>query len=147
MMPPYTTRHAQAGTRATLPAIACWPNQYPDYEITIEVLEFASVCPRTGLPDYGKITLRYLPHKRCVELKSLKLYITAFRTLGIFQENAVNRILDDVVKAAKPRWAVVTGEFNPRGGMRTIIEAQFPRRPTRRRQRGLRAVAEQLVVV
>ena len=79
--------------------------------------EFTSVCPKTGLPDFGKLTLRYVPDKQCLELKSLKMYLLAYRNLGIFQENVVNRFLRDVVKAAKPVRATVIGEFTPRGGL------------------------------
>ncbi|MFQ5817078.1 MAG: preQ(1) synthase [Terriglobia bacterium] len=119
--------HARAGVRAPLPALETWENQFPGYEITISVPEYTSVCPRTGLPDFGTITLHYMPDKSCVELKSLKNYIHAYRNLGIFYENAVNRILRDVVAAAKPVWAVVRGEFTPRGGMHTTVEARYAR--------------------
>src|SRR5262249_28283099 len=84
------------------------------------------MCPKTGLPDFGTITLRYEPDKLCLELKSLKSYINAYRDLGIFYENAVNRILKDVVAACKPVRATVTGEFNTRGGMRSTVEASYP---------------------
>ena len=123
----YTERHAQAGARARMPALECWPNQHPGYEVIIEIPEFTSVCPRTGLPDFGTLRIRYGPKKWCVELKSLKLYINGFRSVGIFQENAVNRILNDFVAAVKPAWAVVTGEFNARGGMKTTVEARHPK--------------------
>ena len=112
--------------KAKLPELECWPNQYPGYEVTVEITEFTSVCPRTGLPDFGTVRIRYSPNRWCVELKSLKYYINGFRDVGIFQENAVNRILIDFVKAVKPAWAVVTGEFNVRGGLRTIVEARTP---------------------
>jgi 7-cyano-7-deazaguanine reductase len=125
--PEYTTEHARGGIDAELPAIETWENQYHGYEITITIPEFTCICPRTGLPDFGTITIHYLPDKLCLELKSLKSYIVAFRNLGIFNENAVNRILDDLARAAKPRWAVVKGEFSARGGMRTVIEARYPR--------------------
>ena len=98
----YTTSHARAGIAAPLPRLATWPNQYPRYEITITIPEFTSVCPKTGLPDFGTLTLRYQPRGRCVELKSLKYYLLAYRNLGIFYENAVNRMLDDVVAACRP---------------------------------------------
>ena len=124
--PLYTARHAEAGTRARLPALECWPNQYPGYEITIEILEFTSVCPRTGLPDFGVVRIVYRPGRGGGELKSLKYYVNGFRQIGIFQENAVNRILGDFVRAVKPARAVVTGEFNARGGMRTVVEARYP---------------------
>ncbi len=89
----YTDEHARAGVAAALPEIETWPNQYPDYEIEIVTPEFTSVCPKTGLPDFGKLVLRYVPDKRCLELKSYKMYLLAYRSLGIFQENVVNRVL------------------------------------------------------
>lgn len=110
-----------------MPKIETWQNQFANYEITIEVPEFTSVCPRTGLPDFGTITVRYLPNKLCIELKSFKYYILGFRNLGIFYENAVNRILKDLVRACRPKWMIVRGEFNIRGGMKTIVEARFPK--------------------
>jgi len=122
----YTDKHASAGITHPLPRIGIWKNQFSNYEITIEVPEFTSICPRTGLPDFGHITVHYLPNKFCVELKSFKYYILEFRNLGIFYENAVNRILKDLVKATKPKWMVVRGEFNTRGGMKTTVEARFP---------------------
>ena len=124
----YTSKHAASGTKASLPHIETWENQYRGYEITITIPEYTSICPRTGLPDFGTITLNYLPESKCLELKSLKYYILAYRNLGIFYENAVNRILEDVVRACRPRWAVVRGEFSARGGMRTTIEARYPRK-------------------
>jgi len=124
----YTDEHARAGTQAPLPDIETWANQYPGYEIEIVVPEFTSVCPKTGLPDFGRITLRYEPDKRCLELKSFKLYLLAYRNLGIFYENAVNRILRDVVKAARPVRATVTGEFTPRGGISTTVTASWSRK-------------------
>ncbi|MBI3406467.1 MAG: NADPH-dependent 7-cyano-7-deazaguanine reductase QueF [Acidobacteria bacterium] len=127
-MPGYTENHARAGIKARLPEIETWPNQFPGYTITIRVPEYSSVCPKTGLPDFGAITIEYVPRKLCLELKSLKLYLLAFRNLGIFYENAVNRILRDVVAATKPEWCRVRGEFTPRGGMTTTIEARWPRK-------------------
>ncbi len=126
----YTSEHARAGTEGRLPAIETWHNQYRGYEITISIPEYTSICPRTGLPDFGTITIHYLPEKRCLELKSLKYYILAYRNLGIFYENAVNRILEDVARACRPKWAVVRGAFTARGGMRTTVEARYPRRRT-----------------
>ena len=123
----YTDEHAQAGVDAKLPEIETWPNQYPGYEIEIVLPEFTSVCPKTGLPDHGEITLRYVPDRLCLELKALKMYMLAYRNLGIFQENAVNRFLQDVVKACKPVAATVTGEFTPRGGVYTKIAASYER--------------------
>jgi len=132
----YTDEHARSGVDAALPEIETWPNQYPDYEIEIIMPEFTAVCPKTGLPDFGKIVLRYVPGRRCLELKSYKMYLLAYRELGIFQENAVNRVLRDVVKAAKPVLASVTGEFSPRGGLATVVTATWSR--ARRAPRGKR---------
>ena len=125
-MADYTEEHAQSGISADLPIIECWPNQYPGYEITITMPEFTSICPKTGLPDFGTITIRYRPDKLCLELKSLKTYFTAYRNLGIFYENAVNRILRDIVNACQPVSLRITGEFTARGGMRSVIEAEYP---------------------
>ncbi|MEO0102542.1 MAG: preQ(1) synthase [candidate division WOR-3 bacterium] len=127
----YTEEHARAGLKEKLPTIETFPSQFEDYEITIEIPEYTSICPRTGLPDFGKITIRYIPNKRCVELRSLKYYILGYRNLGIFYENAVNRILKDFVRACRPKWCQVHGEFNIRGGMRSIIEAEYPRKRRR----------------
>jgi 7-cyano-7-deazaguanine reductase len=124
----YTQEHAHAGVDAELPAIECWENQYPGYEIEIEMPEFTSVCPRTGLPDHGNLTLRYVPDKWCLELKSLKTYMLAYRNLGIFQENIVNRFLRDIVQAAQPVSATMVGEFTPRGGVYTKITANWSRK-------------------
>ena len=131
-MPRKTANPATAGLKDKLPALETFPNQFAGYEITVEIPEFTSVCPKTGLPDFGTIVLRYVPAKKVLELKSLKEYITAYRSLGIFYENAVNRILDDVVRACRPVSAVVTGEFNPRGGIRSMVEAVFPRPRSRK---------------
>lgn len=121
----YTDEHAEAGVQATLPDIETWPNQYGQYEIEIVMPEFTSVCPKTGLPDHGTLRLIYTPRERCLELKSLKMYTLAYRNLGIFQENAVNRMLADVVKAADPMQATVIGEFAPRGGVSTRVTATY----------------------
>src|SRR5512146_2162571 len=126
-MPRYTDEHARAGLKHDFPDIETWPNQFPQYEIVIDIPEFTSVCPKTGLPDFGVLTIRYMPDKRCLELKSLKEYLLAYRNLGIFQENIVNRVLEDVVRATKPVWAEVTGEFKPRGGIATVVTARWPR--------------------
>ncbi|MGA3212376.1 MAG: preQ(1) synthase [Terriglobales bacterium] len=123
----YTSAHAKSGLRAVLPEIETWPNQFPGYEITVDIPEFTSVCPKTGLPDFGLLTVRYMPDRQCLELKSIKEYLLAYRNLGIFQENIVNRVLEDVVRAAQPVWAVVRGEFHPRGGIGTMVEARWPR--------------------
>lgn len=125
--PRYTPEHAKAGLDAKFPEIECWPNQFPRYEIVIDDPEFTSVCPKTGLPDFGRIVIRYMPDKRCLELKSIKEYLFSYRNLGIFQENVVNQVLEDVVKWAKPVWAEVTGEWRPRGGISGTIVARWPR--------------------
>ena len=125
-MTDYTKVHARSGIDTPLPKIETFENQFKNYEIMISIPEFTSVCPKTGIPDFGTITVRYIPRQWCAELKSLKMYILAYRNLGIFYENAVNRILRDFVKATKPIRAVVTGEFNVRGGMKSTIEARYP---------------------
>jgi len=123
----YTREHAEAGLDAKFPEIETWPNQFPSYEIVVDDPEFTSVCPKTGLPDFGTLTIRYMPDERCLELKSLKEYLQAYRNLGIFQENIVNRVLEDVVKWARPVWAEVKGDFRPRGGISTTVVARWPR--------------------
>jgi len=123
----YTPEHAESGLNAKLPEIETWPNQFPGYEIVIDVPEFTSVCPKTGLPDFGVLWIRYMPNKDCLELKSLKEYLTSYRNMGIFQENIVNRVLEDVVRATRPKWAEVKGEFRPRGGIGTVVIARHPR--------------------
>jgi 7-cyano-7-deazaguanine reductase len=125
-MPGYTDEHARAGINAKLPKIETWPNQFPGYAITTRYPEYTSMCPKTGLPDYGTITIEYEPRRECLELKSLKMYLLAYRNLGIFYENAVNRMLADIVAAAKPVWCIVRGEFTARGGLTTTIEARWP---------------------
>ena len=126
----YTDEHAASGLDAKFPELECWPNQFPqnDYWIEIKTPEFTSVCPKTGLPDHGTITIRYIPDRDCLELKALKMYWLAYRNLGIFQENAVNRILRDCATACKPREMIVTGEFTPRGGVYSTITASWKRR-------------------
>jgi 7-cyano-7-deazaguanine reductase len=124
----YTEEHARAGVEAPLPEIEVWENQFPGYQIEIRMPEFTSLCPKTGLPDHGTITILYVPDKWCLELKSLKLYMLAYRNLGIFQENLVNRFLRDIVRAAKPVSASVVGEFTPRGGVFSKIAASWSRK-------------------
>jgi 7-cyano-7-deazaguanine reductase len=127
-MAKYTRAHARAGLKVRLPKLEVLPNHYKDYQIKISIPEYTSLCPKTGLPDAGTITIEYEPDQHFVELKSLKLYILAYRNLGIFYENAVNRILRDFTKAVEPVWAVVRGEFNPRGGISSVIEAKYHKR-------------------
>ncbi len=123
----YTEKEAKAGLDVALPSIECWPNQFQDYEIEIEIPEFTSICPKTGLPDFGTITIRYQPNEFCVELKSLKQYFLEYRNVGIFYENVINRVLNDFVAACQPVWAEVIGEFTPRGGIRSRAKARYPR--------------------
>ena len=123
----YTDDHACGGLDAPLPEIETWPNQFRDYEIEIDLPEFSSVCPKTGLPDFGRLQLRYVPDKVCLELKSYKMYLLAYRNIGIFQENVVNRVLQDVVAATKPVSATVIGDFAARGGLTTLVTATYQR--------------------
>jgi len=125
-VPEYTDEHAISGLDAKLPTIETWPNQYPDYEICVEIPEYNAICPKTGLPDFGSLTIRYVPAERCLELKSLKLYIVAYRNVGIFYENAVNRILADCVTACRPKRMTVTGKFSSRGGISSTVEVRYP---------------------
>ncbi len=102
-------------------------NQYPDrdYNIVHTAPEFTSVCPKTGQPDFGTIVIEYVPDKLCIELKSLKLYLQSYRNEGIFYETLTNQILDDLVKVCKPRYMLITAEFTTRGGISSIIEAEY----------------------
>jgi 7-cyano-7-deazaguanine reductase len=127
-MAEYKKKHAESGLQEKLPRLEALPNKFRGYTITINIPEYTSLCPRTGLPDAGMITIEYEPDASFVELKSLKLYILGYRNIGIFYENAVNRILKDFVKAVKPRWARVRGEFNPRGGITSVVEAKYRRK-------------------
>ena len=122
----YTDEHAHSGVAEPLPELECFPNQYPaaDYTIEITFPEFDSVCPKTGLPDSGTVSIEYVPNKVCVELKSLKLYYLAYRNLGIFSENVVNRVFEDLQKTLKPRKLKVRGEFSARGGIYTNVERE-----------------------
>ena len=123
----YTEDHAKAGLDTVFPPIETWENQFQSYEILVDDPEFTSVCPKTGLPDFGVLTIRYMPRERCLELKSLKEYLFCYRNLGIFQENIANQVLNDIVKATDPVWALVKGDFRPRGGISTVVEAFYPR--------------------
>jgi 7-cyano-7-deazaguanine reductase len=102
-----------------------FPNPRPerDYEIAIDCPEFTSVCPKTGLPDFGEIRIRYVPDRLCVELKSLKYYLIEFRNRGIFYESVTNQILDDLVTLLQPRRMTVVGDFSVRGGIKTAVTA------------------------
>lgn len=107
--------------------IETFPNPKPErnYEIAIECPEFTSVCPKTGLPDFGTITIRYVPDELCLELKALKYYLIDFRNRGIFYETVTNQILDDLVAACRPRRMSVTGDFTVRGGIKTVVIAEY----------------------
>jgi 7-cyano-7-deazaguanine reductase len=104
-----------------------FPNPRPerDYEIEIRCPEFTSLCPKTGLPDFGEIAIRYVPDRACIELKALKYYLIDYRNQGIFYEAATNKILDDLVEACHPRKMTVTGAFSVRGGITTTVTAEY----------------------
>ena len=123
----YTDDHARSGLDTSFPPIETFENQFQAYEILIDDPEFTSVCPKTSLPDFGVITIRYMPRKHCLELKSLKEYLFCYRNLGIFQENIANQVLNDIVKATDPVWCEVKGDFRPRGGISTVVTAYYPR--------------------
>jgi 7-cyano-7-deazaguanine reductase len=115
---------------ATAPStqLESFPNPRPerDYEIHMECPEFTCVCPRTGQPDFATIKIRYVPDKLCIELKALKLYLWSFRDQGAFHEAVINKILDDLVAACRPRKMTVIGDFNVRGGIHTTVTASHP---------------------
>lgn len=113
-------------------------NKYPqrDYTVNIEFPEFSCVCPRTGLPDFATIKIEYIPDKLIVELKSLKMYFISFRNVGMFHENVVNKILEDLVAVGKPRWAKVVAEFNVRGGIKTTVSAEYQSPSLKKKQSG-----------
>jgi 7-cyano-7-deazaguanine reductase len=104
-----------------------FPNRYAsrDYTVEFDCPEFTSLCPVTGQPDFARINITYLPDEKCLESKSLKLYLFSFRTIGMFHEEITNRILDDLVAACAPRWARVRGTMNPRGGISIIVTAEY----------------------
>lgn len=108
-------------------SIEVFPNQYPDREYTVihEAPEFTSLCPKTGQPDFATIILEYTPDQLCIELKSLKLYYHSFRNEGVYFETLTNKILDDLVAACSPRYMHVTAEFNTRGGISSVVEAEY----------------------
>lgn len=105
------------------------PKSDRDYEIAFECPEFTCVCPLTGQPDFATLRIRYLPDQLCVELRSLKLYLGSYRSEGAFHEAVVNRILDDLAAATRPRWMEVAGDFNVRGGIHTVVTAAHGTRP------------------
>ncbi|MBE7410539.1 MAG: preQ(1) synthase [Leptospiraceae bacterium] len=109
------------------PVIETFTNIYElkDYLIEFTIPEFTAICPKTGLPDFGTIEISYKPHKKCIELKSLKEYILFFRNIGIFHENVVNKILEDIVKHSEPLYLKVRGDFHIRGGIKTIVTREY----------------------
>ena len=106
-----------------LKLLEVFKNQYPsrDYMVSHIASEFTSLCPKTGQPDFGKIMIEYIPDKLCVELKSLKIYLSSYRNDGIFYESVTNKILDDLVSVCKPRYMKITADFNVRGGISSVI--------------------------
>lgn len=112
------------------PVIEVWENKYPEklYTVQLDIPEFTCICPKTGLPDFAVIRIEYSPAKFCVELKSFKLYTIFYRNVGIFHEHLVNRILDDFTAVCKPRWARISAQFNPRGGITTSVTAEYGRK-------------------
>ena len=112
---------------SSAPPLETFPTPRPgrDFEIAIACPEFTSMCPKTGLPDFGTITIRYVPDAACLELKALKYYLLAFRNQGIFYEAATNRILDDLVAACQPRRMTVVGDFTARGGITTKVPGEY----------------------
>lgn len=112
------------------PVIEVFKNQYADKDYTVRLScpEFTCICPKTGLPDFATVYLTYIPDKTCIELKSFKLYLVAYRNVGIFHENLVNKVLEDVVKACHPRWAKVEGVVTPRGGIQTTVSVEYKKK-------------------
>ena len=124
------SRSATTGRARATPTIETFPNPRPgrDYEIAIRCSEFTSVCPKTGLPDFGEIRISYVPGERCIELKALKYYMLDFRNRGIFYEAVTNQILDDLVAVCAPRRMTVVGDFSARGGITTTVTAAYEKR-------------------
>ena len=118
-------------------ALDTFPYEYPGKDITIniETDEFTAVCPWSGLPDFATIRIDYIPLKVCIELRSLKYYLLSYRNVGIYQEHAANRILDDLVACADPKWMRVVADYKIRGGIHTVASREYIRRGTRRRRR------------
>lgn len=109
------------------PSLELFENPRPgrDYTITIRCPEFTSVCPKTGQPDFGEITIEYIPDRQCIELKSLKYYLQSYRNQGVFYERLTNDILDDLARAARPQWMRITSRFTPRGGITTDVSVEY----------------------
>jgi 7-cyano-7-deazaguanine reductase len=125
--PPETAIFPRECYNFSMPPLETFPNPQPgrDYEIAIRCPEFTSVCPKTGLPDFGEIRITYTPDERCIELKSLKYYLVDYRQKGIFYEAVTNQILDDLVAACSPRRMTVVGDFTARGGITTAVTATY----------------------
>lgn len=109
------------------PKIGVWRNKYQDkeYTVALDIPEFTCICPKTGLPDFANIKIEYSPDEYCIELKSFKMHTIFYRNIGIFHEHLINKMLDDFVKACNPRWAKISGVFNPRGGITTTVSAEY----------------------
>jgi 7-cyano-7-deazaguanine reductase len=116
-------------------ALETFPYEYPgnDITMTIETDEFTAVCPWSGLPDFAAIHIQYIPDRVCIELRSLKYYLMSYRSVGIYQEHVVNRILDDLVRCAKPKWMKVSADYRIRGGLHTVASREFSRPRNRKR--------------
>lgn len=133
MMPKNTKKNDLSGLtllgKATKPLrkLETFPNRHPkrDYVVTLQTEEFTCVCPKTGQPDFAKIKIHYIPDKKIIESKSLKLYLWSFRNEGVFHEHVTNIILDDLVAALQPRWCKVSAEFAVRGGIGIIVDAEY----------------------
>ncbi|MDP2653272.1 MAG: preQ(1) synthase [Candidatus Omnitrophota bacterium] len=112
------------------PKIDVWKNQYADRDYTVDLSfpELTCICPKTGLPDFASVRITYGPDQTCLELKSLKMYFIFYRGVGIFHEHLVNKILEDIVRACRPRWAKVDVVMNPRGGIHTNVSAEYNRK-------------------
>lgn len=115
-------------------ALETFPYEYPgrDIVVAIDTDEFTAVCPWSGLPDFATIRIEYIPARVCIELRSLKYYLLSYRSVGIYQEHAVNRILDDLVHAARPKWMKVQAEYRVRGGIHTVASREYRARRGRR---------------
>lgn len=111
--------------------IDCFPYEYSHKNVVIDIStdEFTSVCPYSGLPDFGTIRVQYIPGKDCIELRSYKYYLLSYRNVGIYQEHVVNRILNDLVRASKPKWMHVTADFKVRGGVHTVTSVEYGKKP------------------
>jgi 7-cyano-7-deazaguanine reductase len=129
-VPPDSATSLPPGASATIdtmPALETFPNRNPDRDYVIEITcpEFTSLCPKTGQPDFATIHIRYVPDRLCLELKSLKLYLFAYRNQGIFYEHVTNKLLDDFVAAVRPRRMTVEGSFSVRGGISTVVRVEY----------------------